>query len=338
MRPSLALAALLAPLPALAEPPAIVTDIAPVHSLVSQVMAGVGEPALLLDQSDNPHSVNLRPSQARMLEQADLVVWVGAELEPWLERALDGLSHAETLELIDLPVTTLRNFDTPHDHDHDEDDHAGDHDDHDHDEHDHDGHDHGEHEHEHEHDDHAEAGDDHGHVHTGVDPHAWLSPDNGRAWLGAIAAELAARDPENAATYEANAKAAIAEIDALDARITAQLAPFEGGEIVTFHDALRYFSDAYPIDVLGSVKPGDASTPSAAALAELRDLVADHGVVCVFGEPGVDTGLLDAITSETGLGTGVLDVTGATLTPGPDLYGAVLGGLADEIAACLGRS
>ena len=154
-------AALLAPLPAWAEPPAVVTDIAPVHSLVSQVMAGVAEPTLLLDGVADPHSVSLRPSQARALENADLVIWVGDALTPWLGRALADLSGAETIALLDHPATTLRDFVqvAPEPHEANEDDHD----------------------------------DTHAHGDEGVDPHAWLSPDNARGWLGALAEVLAAR-------------------------------------------------------------------------------------------------------------------------------------------------
>lgn len=301
-------ALLLAPFPALAEPPQVVTDIAPVHSLVSQVMAGIGTPALLIDGSADPHSVALRPSQARTLEQAELVIWVGEGLEPWLARAIDGLAQAETIELLDLPVTQLRDFDgssaegeeTPAAADPD-----------------------------------ASAHDGHGHAASGTDPHAWLSPDNARLWLGALAGELAARDPANADAYRANAEAAIVEVTQLDARISALLAPYAGSEVVTFHDAFGYFTQSYRIDVIGSLRAGDASAPSAAALAHLRDLVAEHDVSCVFSEPGASADLIAALDQEPGVGTGVLDATGTTLTPGPELYGDLMWSLATTMENCL---
>ncbi|MGR3363635.1 MAG: zinc ABC transporter substrate-binding protein [Maritimibacter harenae] len=310
-------AALLAPLPAWAEPPAVVTDIAPVHSLVSQVMAGVAEPTLLLDGVADPHSVSLRPSQARALENADLVIWVGDALTPWLGRALADLSGAETIALLDHPATTLRDFVqvAPEPHEANEDDHL--------DTHAHD-------------DDHDDDHDDpHAHGDDGVDPHAWLSPDNARGWLGALAEALAARDPENAERYTANAEAAIVDLTRLDARIEAQLEPFAGTEIVTLHDAFGYFADTYRLEVAGSVKAGDGAAPSAAAVDALQDIVAEHAVSCAFSEPGADTGLLDTIAGETGLRIGVLDMTGVTLTPGPELYGRMMADLADSVETCL---
>lgn len=308
-------------LPAFADAPRVVTDIAPVHSLVSQVMAGVGTPDLLLDGSADPHSVQLKPSQARAVSQADLVVWVGEELEPWLARVLEGLGDGQSLALLDLPATQLRSFDEAGSHDHDHAEHA------------HEGDDHAEHEHE----EHDHAGDDHGHDHSGVDPHAWLAPANAQAWLIALAEELGALDPENAATYTANADAAAAAIGVQSQEIAARLAPYEGAEIVTFHDAFSYFTDSYGIEVLGSVRPGDASTPSAAAVDALREAVAEHGVTCAFGEPNHDPAMLETLASEAGLTVGTLDATGALLSAGPELYGTMMDNLATALEGCLSQ-
>lgn len=301
-------------LPAFAEPPQVVVDIAPVHALMTQVMEGVGTPSLLLDQDANPHSVQLRPSQARMLSEADLVVWVGPDLSPWLESALEGLGAGDQIMLMDHPATTLRPFERPVDAEAD----------------------HGEDDHDHDHDDHAEGHDDHDHGE--YDPHLWTSIDNARAWLPAFAEDLATRDPENAETYRANAQAAVAGIDDLAARIEARLAPHEGAEIVTFHAAWGYFADRFGLEIAGTVRPGDATTPSAAALAELRDIVAEHGVTCAFAEPAFDPGLLDAIAGETGLRIGLLDPTGALQQPGAGHYAATLEAAAVSIADCLGAN
>mgnify|MGYP002713152025 CR=1 FL=1 len=271
-------------LPASAETPRVVADIAPVQSLLAQVMAGVAEPALLMDGSANPHDMQLRPSQARLLARADLVVWIGPALSPWLASALDGLSHADQIILLDAPA--------------------------------------------------AEGHLDHDH--HGFDPHIWLSPENARDWLTLFADTLAARDPDNAATYRANAAAAEAALDDLDAALATRLAPFAGAEIVTLHDAFGHFTEHFGIHIAGSLRASDATAPSVKATAALKALVAEHGVTCAFAEPGFDTGLLTAIASETGLKTGTLDATGALQAPGPGHYAATLTAIADEIARCLG--
>jgi len=214
---------------AFADAPKVVTDIAPVHSLVAQVMEGVGTPQLLIEASASPHSYSLRPSQATALGSADAVFWVGHELTPWLEKSIDTLANnAQVVSLLNAPETmTLEVRESEEDHhgheDEEHDDHK-EHDDHEeHAEHEEDGHDdHKEHDDHEEHAEHEEDGHDdheehaeheeeghddhHGHAHEGTDPHAWLDPLNGIVWLNAIATELSKIDPENAETYQANAE------------------------------------------------------------------------------------------------------------------------------------
>jgi zinc transport system substrate-binding protein len=353
---------------ALAEVPSVAVDIAPVHSLVARVMEGVGEPALVVPPVASPHSHALRPSEAAALEGADLVVWIGPELTPWLEGAIDRLAgDAQRLtllwsaEAIRLETRTGATFaehdhardDHGHDHSHDDhghDDHGHDHshDDHGHDDHGHDhghddhghddhghvdhGHDHAHDDHDHGHDDHDH--DDHAHAHSGTDPHAWLSPSNAHTWLGEIAETLAALDPGNAAAYRANAAAARAEIDALTAEIDARMEAVRGRPFIVFHDAYQYFEQDFGLQAAGSISLSDASEPSPARVAEIRDLVAGLGAACVFAEPQFNRGLVDAVFEGSAANVGVIDPVGATLTPGPAFYGALIRGMADSFEAC----
>lgn len=289
---------------ATAEVPSVVTDIPPVHALVAQVMGDLGTPDLLLTKGASEHDFQLRPSQAAAIADADLVVWIGPELTPWLTRALDSLGAKTQLALLDAPETATRAF-SP-DGAHMQDDHG--HDDHGHDDHDHDG----------------------------TDPHAWLDPDNARHWLPLIAAELSRLDPDNAATYAANAKAADARIAALDTALKAQLAPFADRPIVAYHDAYGYFAAHYGLHILGSIALGDATAPGAAKLATLRDALDAGQAVCLFPEAQHDPALAEQLATGANLRLGApLDPVGSTLEVGPAAYDALLTGLATRIAACL---
>lgn len=317
---------------ALAEVPRVATDIAPVHSLVAQVMQGVGEPSLIVQPGASPHGYSMRPSEARALDEADLVIWVGAALTPWLEGPIATLGEdAGKIELMSVEGTILHEYREGatfghHDHAHGEDDHAK-HDDHDHD-HDHDkaeAHDH----------DHAEKADDHaGHDHAGNDSHTWLDPLNARLWLGVIAAELARLDPDNAATYAANAAAGQADIDALQAEIAAMLAPVSDKGFVVFHDAYQYFERRFDLVAAGSITLSDASAPSAGRIAELRDAVATMGAACVFAEPQFDKRLIDTVF-EGSAKVGLLDPLGQDLAPGAGLYPQMMRAMAGSFATCL---
>ena len=314
-RPALA-ALLLSTLatPALAEVPKVVTDIPPVQSLAAMVMGDLGSPSVLLEQGGNAHSYQLKPSQAAALQEADLVLWVGAEMTPWLDRAIDGLQgEGKALALLDAPGTLLLDFGgKPHvgGHDHD-------------------------HEHEHEHDDH-DAAEGAEHHHEGLDPHAWLSPVNAGTWLTLIGSELARRDPEHAATYVANAAQARLRLATLDAQMQAELAPLKGRSFVTFHDAYGYFTAHYGLTSAGAVSMGDAAEPGAAHLTELRADLTTKAVVCAFPEANHDPKQVDMLLDGTAVKRGAaLDPEGSTLTYGPTLYEDLLAGLGRAMRDCL---
>jgi zinc transport system substrate-binding protein len=335
--PAAAIAALTATtLAAQAEVPTVVTDIAPVHALVAQVMGDLGAPVLLLDRGADPHSFQLRPSQAAALSAADIVFWVGPELTPWLDRALEGAESAGTaVSLLRVEGVTLRSYGDDHGHEE-----AAAHDDHGHDEaaaHDDHGHDHG-HDHDEAHDDHAHddhaGGHDHDHKHEGTDPHAWLDPANAQAWLTAIAARLAAADPANADTYAANAAAATQAVQALDAEIRAALAPAAGRPLFVFHDAYGYLAAAYGLTIAGTIADGDAADPGARRLADLRAALGEAQGACLFAEANHDPAYVEAIAGETGIRTATLDPSGSALDPGPELYATMMRALAAGIAGC----
>lgn len=300
-----------------AEVPSVAVDIAPVHSLVARVMEGVGSPDLILPSGASPHGYSMRPSEARMLQNADLVVWIGEDLTPWLAGPVATLAgEAESLELLEAEGTTVLEFRegaTFEAHGHDEEDHG--------------------HE-EHEHGDHAHD-DGHGHDHHGHDPHAWLDPQNARLWLGVIAEHLAALDPENARTYAANAAAGQAELDALSGEIEAALAPVRAAPFVVFHDAYQYFETRFGVTAAGSITLADASDPSPARIAEIQRKVADLGVACAFAEPQFNPGLIDTVFRGTEARIGTIDPLGSALQPGAQLYPQLLTEMADSLVACL---
>jgi zinc transport system substrate-binding protein len=289
---------LLLPLPALAGPPKVVADIPPVHSLVARVMQGVGAPALLLAPGASPHGYAMRPSEAALLQEAEVVFWVGPALTPWLERAVGALGRAEAVSLLAAEGTVHRAWR--------EGAVFGGHDDHDHGD-----------------------GDD--------DPHAWLDPENGKAWLAAIAATLAAADPANAGVYHANAQEGAVEIDRASARIRDLLAPLRGAVFVVYHDGFHHFEHRFGFEAAGAVTGGDASAPSAARIDRLRTLLAGAEGACVFAEPRIPERALWPVTEGLEVGMGALDALGVAITPGPALYPALIEGIAASLAECLGR-
>jgi zinc transport system substrate-binding protein len=292
---------------AAAAAPVVATDIAPVHSIAARVMQGIGEPGLIVPPGASPHGYALRPSEARLLQDAALVVWVGPDLTPWLADPIDALAPDATLvTLQDAPGMTLLPIRAGGLFEADE--------------------------HEEEH---AEAGHEAEHA-GGHDGHLWLDPDNAAAAARAIAAALAVADPANAGAYAANAEGFAAETAAQAGAIAARLEPLRGKPFIVFHDAYQYFEHAFDFPAAGSIALQDGVTPGTARVAGIRDRVRGESIVCAFSEPEFEPKLIATVIEGTAARTGVLDGIGAALPPGPGLYPALLDGIADGLAACLG--
>ena len=330
-----------------AEVPRVATDIAPVHSLVSMVMQGAGSPDLIIPPGASPHSYAMRPTEARNLAQADLVVWVGPSLTAWLEGPLDSLAQdAQRLTLQDVDgIRLLTNrsgvaFEA-HDHDdevghEDHDAHEG-HDDHgDHEGHDHSGDDRGD---DKDHADHegTDAHEGHDHAAGALDPHMWLDPQNAIVWLDQIAAMLSQQDPENAAIYGDNAAQAQARLTDLQADLQAELAPLAGQKFIVFHDAYHYFEARFGVEASASISLSDGAAPSAARLADVRDVVKETQAACVFTEPQFNAGLIEALQDGAPLKSASLDPIGAQLAPGVEMYPSLLRDLTAAFASCLAK-
>ena len=282
--------------PALAEAPRVVTDIAPVHALVAAVMADVGTPTLLLPPGGSAHGHQLRPSEAADLAAADLLFWIGPELTPWLEAAAPTLSgNSVSVPLIDLQGTHLRELAEEDEEEH----HTGDR-----------------------------------HDHDGVDPHAWLDPQNALIWLPEIARQLADADPQNAARYRANANAMMEDVTRAADTAADRLSGITGGFIV-YHDAYGYFTDRFGLPQAASIADSDAVQSGARHLAELQGMAKEQDIRCLFTEPQFDGAVAQKLAASLGLQVGVLDPLGAGLEPGAALYPALITGMADALAGCM---
>ncbi|MDF1608511.1 zinc ABC transporter substrate-binding protein ZnuA [Hoeflea sp. YIM 152468] len=330
-------AAALVLLPALASQslaePRVVASIKPVHSLVAAVMEGVGTPDLIVGGAASPHSYALKPSQAGALETADLVFWIGHELETFLEKPIETIgAKARVVELIDaaglvkLPFRTGGAFEAhSHDAHQGEEDHA------DHDTHE----DHADHD---THDDHAGTGhdtaDDHDH-HGEFDAHVWLDPENAKVFTRTIANVLSETDPSNAAAYATNAARLEAQLDRLIRETAATLAPVRGKGFIVFHDAYQYFESRFGIAAAGSVTVNPDVRPGAERIAAIQDTIKSLGATCVFAEPQFESRLVEVASEGTNARTATLDPLGATLDDGPTLYFELISGMAGSMRDCL---
>lgn len=275
----------------------------------------------------------MRASQARALAGADLVIWIGPELTPWLERVLAALpGERKDMILNRVPETTLLSYSGHDDHHSDavvqtkarhnanEDDHDDDH-----------GHDHN--------DDNGdnpatEPHSSHATDNRLTEPHSWLDPWNAGVWTAAIAARLSVLDPENAQIYAANAKAAIRVIDDVTLATHSQISSRAIGSYIVLHDAYRYFERRFDLEHAAAISMSDATAPGARHLKKVRDSVTETGASCVLIEPQLAHRLIDAIDPENRLTRVVIDPLGATISPGISFYPDLIRNIGASFSAC----
>ena len=281
----------------------VVASIKPIHSLASSLMDGVGKPDLIVDGYASPHGFAMKPSHAKMLQEADIIFWVGEDLENFLVKPLSSIAKkAEKIELMDIKGLEIlkfreRNIFDDHDHDdHGHDDHGKKEDDHD---------DHG-------HDDHE------GHAHGEFDPHIWLDPVNAKVILKEMAEHLIEIDEKNSATYKKNLSKALKDIDKLTMEVMTELN--QSTSSIVFHDAYQYFEKRFNVNVLGAFTVNTDVMPGAEQLAEIREIIEHDKVSCIFSEPQFNPDIIKAVAKDMDIKTGVVDPLGATLNPGKDLY------------------
>ncbi|MDA0675026.1 MAG: zinc ABC transporter substrate-binding protein [Proteobacteria bacterium] len=321
---AMALCATIWALPAAAEPVRVVASIKPVHSLASGVMAGIGEPHLIVRGSGAPHTYGLAPSDAEALEKARVVFWVGPTLEAFLARALGNLSRGATVVALAqspgvkrLPLREGGGFEAhadDDDHDRADDKHANDHD--------------------------KKPGktaktEGGGHRHGEIDSHVWLNTENAIAMVKTIERTLAKADPGNAPRYAANAADVVSRLQALTNDIRLGLRPVAKRPFVVFHDGYQYFEKQFGLSTVGAITLSPETQPGARRIRDIRDKIRALGANCIFAEPQFDSRIVRSIADATGIRTGVLDPLGATLADGPQLYFELMRQNAAAIKDCL---
>ena len=282
------------------KPLSIVASIKPVHALVAGVMGDLGTPHLLLAAPTSAHHFTLKPSQARALQNADIVFWIGPGMEQPLTKALATLAaDAQSVALDDSAGLVLFDFDD-------------------------DGH-----------DDYGTKDKHNGHGGHGINPHIWLDPFNAQIMLGVIADHLGKADPVNARAYQAHADAMRQTFAQLQIDIARQLAPFAESEFLVLHDAHIYFERRFGMRAHAAITTEPDVMPTAAKIKKLRHDLESHPIDCIFGEPFLGQKAVRLIAEGSDIRIGQLDPLGGQLPAGASLYADLLKSYAAAFKACL---
>jgi len=301
----------------------VVTTIKPLHSLISNVMDGVGEPSLIIEGSTSPHSFVLKPSHAKMIEQADIIFWIGEDLETFMEKPLESIAknakkisfmELASIEKLKFREENIFEYDNHDDHGHGEDK-------------DHDDHGHGEKK---DHDDHGHGHE--GHHHGEFDAHIWLDPANAKEMLHEIAHELADLDPDNASKYKSNADQAIKSIDKMIKDIDTNIN--KDAKFVVFHDAYQYFETRFGVMTAGALTLNTDVLPGAKQISEIQEVITERNIKCIFSEPQFNPKIIETIAQDTGIKTGVLDPLGSIFDANKMQYFKLINDLGNKLKDC----
>ena len=296
----------------------VVTTIKPLHSLISRIMETRGEPQLIIEGTNNPHTFVFKPSHANMIEEADIVFWIGEDLEAFMEKPLNSLAkNAKKIAFMDSDSIEKLKFREENIFD--------DHDDHD----DHDGHD-DEHEGHDDHDDHAGHHD--GHNHGEFDAHIWLDPENAKEMVKIIRDELIKIDPDGQRQYSVNAAGATLELDNLINSVEKELS--KDISYIVFHDAYQYFETRFGVKSAGALTLNPDVLPGAKQIADIQDLINDKGIKCIFSEPQYNPKIIETLGNDMNISTGVMDPLGAYIDAGPSMYSELINEIANSIKNC----
>ena len=280
--------------------PKVVTSIAPVYQLTADIMAGVGQPTLLVDGFNSPHDYSIRPSDARALAAADLILWIGKDMEQFLQRQLKN--YRDTTNIITLinsqgltllPVVHDALAITPNHH-------------------------HG-----------------HQHINSAKDTHIWLDPNNAIIMSKRISKALSEIDPEHAVRYQENTEQLISAIKQFVENAQKRLGSVTKQPFLVYHDAYQYLTHYFVLNNVGYVALNSGRQPSAKQIRQIRELIEKQQVHCIFTEPQFRAPVIRTLTENFQMRIHTLDPLGVQHTQEPYGYIKTMETNVNEILACL---
>lgn len=303
----------------------VLASVKPLGFIVSSIADGVTGTQVLVPAGASPHDYNLKLSDIQKVKSADLVVWIGEDIDSFLDKPISQIERKKVITIADLADVKPLLSKAHHEHFHEDGDH-----DHDH-KHEH-KHDH-KHEHKHDHEHH-----DHDH-HEGVTTnwHVWYSPAISKIVAQKVADKLTAQFPDKKALIAQNLSDFNRTLAEQSEKITAQLANVKDKGFYVFHDAYGYFNDAYGLKQTGYFTINPLVAPGAKTLAHIKEEIDEHKVNCLFAEPQFTPKVIESLAKNTKVNVGQLDPIGDKVTLGKNSYATFLQSTADSYMECLAK-
>ncbi|WNK50309.1 zinc ABC transporter substrate-binding protein ZnuA [Pantoea agglomerans] len=284
----------------------VVASLKPVGFIAAAIADGVTPVDVLLPDGASEHDYSLRPSDAKRLKNADLVVWVGPEMEAFMAKSAAELPAQKNLAMVNIDGVKPLLISGGED----EDEHT------------------------------AEKSEEqdanaHHHHHGEFNMHLWLSPEIARKTAVAIHGKLLELMPQDKAKLDANLQQFEVALADTDKRVSAQLAPVRNKGYFVFHDAYTYFEKQYGLSPTGHFTVNPEIQPGAQRLHQIRTQLVEQKAVCVFAEPQFRPAVIDAVARGTQVRKGTLDPLGTDISLAKDSYVKFLSQLSSQYESCL---
>ncbi|WP_434774159.1 zinc ABC transporter substrate-binding protein ZnuA [Pantoea agglomerans] len=284
----------------------VVASLKPVGFIAAAIADGVTPVDVLLPDGASEHDYSLRPSDAKRLKNADLVVWVGPEMEAFMAKSAAELPAQKNLAMVNIdgikPLLISGGED--------EDEHTAEKSE-------------------------EQDADAHHHHHGEFNMHLWLSPEIARKTAVAIHGKLLELMPQDKAKLDANLQQFEVALADTDKRVSAQLAPVRNKGYFVFHDAYTYFEKQYGLSPTGHFTVNPEIQPGAQRLHQIRTQLVEQKADCVFAEPQFRPAVIDAVARGTQVRKGTLDPLGTDISLAKDSYVKFLSQLSSQYESCL---
>ena len=282
----------------------VVTTIKPIHSLVAGVMDGLGSPSLIVDGSNSPHNFSLKPSHAKMIEDAEIIFWVGEDLETFMIKPLESIANNATkVSFMDLDSIIKLKF--KEENILEVEGYNDDHDDHD---------------------------DHYKHADGEFDAHIWLDPKNAIEIVNEIAKTLSLKDPNNKNVYYSNAEKLNHSLNELIKKIN--LSINKDARFIVFHDAYQYFEKRFDVSSAGALILNEEALPSAKKVSEIHKIIKKQNINCIISEPQFNPNIIKSIAQDSSILTRSFDPLGSSFDTNKNLYFEMILSLSNSLKDC----
>ncbi len=283
----------------------IISSVKPIAFITQAVSDGVTNTDILLPDGASPHTYSLKPSDLAKIKTAELIIWVGEDLETFMPTVLKSIDKNKQIELMDIPTiksllrTSTNNHDQQETHSHNNDS------DHDH---------HGE-----------------------YDEHIWLSPKIAKEIAQAVHDKLITIYPDKKDIIDENLNEFTVKLAETEQNIAKKLINVQNNGYFVFHDAYGYFESQFGLKNLGSFTINPAVQPGVQTVYAIKRELKEHQAVCIFREPQFSPAVIEKIVNGTDVRIGELNPLGTDITLSKNAYSQFLLRLTQQLLDCLDK-